>query len=560
MGVQAEQHTNQSTEQIDRIAARIEFLREHVVRPYLEDLALLGLQRGPSAKSTIEETLQKFEMTLRRSEAGETHRAIARDLKLGERTVSDWVKGERLPTLLSFGSREIRSRRAYDFTPPRIESTSFAYLLGAYCGSVHSGHSIYHFRPEVGELEVAKRIAEGFESVVASKAKITMSKKTSRGDQPLYEVNCLSLPMSRHMNTVSAGNTRVPWEHLGTESERIAFLRGVFDLNSSVGVKQAKTLSVQKTKGEFLIVELAHVLMRVGIVPRVTTGKKAFLQINEVRDLRAFAERIGLTDPIQQQRLESIGSREVTRATYSADTYRRAKNYWMTNPQSTNEQVAKAINVTYDTIRSWRDRGVVPKEILRANELNTLLIGHEKQVDLICVLYREGGLSSAQSRDAASWATELQTREVLEMLKEESIEPRTNPELVWDMLANNNGASPEVDEIEQLTLPPVEINAPTQSSALPEELQGLVSFRDAILNGRYDHLEFMEPLRKVIEKAAQLHFPLLSFENFLQQLRPEQLALGRAIILASAPPKVAEEYREFLSDGGALSDNLNMDS
>ena len=308
-----------------------------------------------------------------------------------------WLTGQRLPMILMAGNADIREKRAYEVNIPPEESESFAYFLGAYCGSVRSGHAIYHFRPRVAHPAVAEKIARGFEDVVDSKARTVESvMAVGKYDWKFYEVNCLSLPLSRYMNSITRANQRLPWEHLGTEREQFAFLRGVFDLNSSVGLKSAKMLSLQKTGGEYLIVELAHLMMQIGIVPRVRSGSKPVLSINEVGDLSAFAEKIGFTDPDQQARLLQISARPVSRTTYSSKDYYRACRYWTEHPQLDDSQIARDLELPRESIRSWRKRGQEPKEVIRTRELVSLLEGHEREVGLLPLLYRESGLSPAQ--------------------------------------------------------------------------------------------------------------------------------------------------------------------
>jgi transposase-like protein len=539
---------------------RIKFLRSNLVLPYLRDLRLLGLNEKETIyRADLERTLLNLGQALTLHEQGHSFSEIARHLGVASGTVSSWIRGERLPTRLIIGDEAQRRANSYVFRLPRQQSEPFAYVLGIHSGTCTPNNSIYHLRPQVAAPEIATRLASAFESVVESSAKIkerqTYWKDTAR---TAYEVNCLSLPLSRHLNLVSQQNQRVPWEHLGTDQERIAFLQGVFDVCSSVSIRNSNFISLQRTGGASLIIDIAHVLMTVGITPQVRLGEKPCLYINEYQDLKLFEELISYTAPEQRTRLAQLTKTAPTRRTFRQQDYQRAKQLYHAHPDWNNRQLARAAEIDERTLRTWKrsfadlSSDAVPREMIRIRALTTLLGDRIDDARTRLLLFRECGLSVYQVNTAVRSRSATHVLSAISDFASQRQDPRDLPDVFFKYLMSDKPSDSEsslvltsmIDSSElRTTSGPIAIE-PAASMLGTDDTTSILQRR--YKTGAFKTLRYIEPLKNILERTAELSFPNFTFEKFVATLKPSEYSLARWLLIALSPDEVSQAYRDFL--------------
>jgi hypothetical protein len=531
----------------DRVQARIDLLRSHIIEPYLRDLELLGqFEKREEQQSAMLLAVQSFQDALQRYERGEKFEQIAAALGTTPSRVKGWLVDGRLPDAISRIDRDSRKVKSFAVRIPHEKSTSFAYLLGVFCGNVDPGHSIYYFRPTVRNQVVAETLGNAFEQVVDSRAKIRpRTRELKEATWQGYEVNCLSLPLSRHLNLVTRSNQRVPWEHLGTDEERRSFLRGLFDICSWVNLAKSGGIGLQRTNGSYLIVEIAHLLAQVGIVPRIRMEGKPLLAINELADLRKFEAIIGFTDPEQQARLRELTSRTVTRVAYRQEDYVRARSVWEANPGATVKELAASAGVSEDAIKSWRNRGQVPQEVTRLRLLEELLHGHERDIDLLALLFRDFNLSVAQCQHVAASHTKERVLQIETFMRSALLEPKKNPDLFVNLISDSSICAGSIKETDRREGPRA-AEPPIRAPSREHEDDPLTDIRKRAQRGEYQSLYFFEALCDLAGRASKLSYPTWTFEKFVGGLNESDRGLARRLLVVFTDSATAQLYQAFL--------------
>jgi hypothetical protein len=507
---------------------RIAELRTEVIGPYRRETELLGQERQHAAKiAAAEDALGVLKRALTLYEQGKNFLQIGRELGLDPRVVKGWLSQGKLPLEIACIKAERRKKVGKELRIPRAPSTSFAYLLGVFCGSVTPGQPVSQFRPRIRNRDVAQQLKAAFEQVVDGEARIAPRPyRNKQTERETYVVNCLSLPLTRHLNLVTDSNRRVPWEHLGTDEERRYFLKGLFDICSWVHVSQSNTpgcIGLQRKGDSYLIVELAHLLKKVGIVPRIALKPKQVLSIHEMADLQRFRDTIGFTDPEEQGRLQRLAGRSVKRRTYSEQDYVRAKKEWESDPSLNPGQIAARTGLSAEVIGSWRRDGMVPREVKRREYLEGLLNGHESNVDLLPVLFRKFNLSIDQCRAVAAQCSAEQVRKVAEEMQKEGQSPPENPEIFFARVTKAPPPQPAKNDRLSIT-------------------------REKLNSGTYAEWPYLQKVRDLAQQAPQLEFPLFLFEQFVGSLPKEERALARRLLVILANPDIAGRYHGFLTE------------
>jgi len=328
--------------------------------------------------------------------------------QLSDRTVRDWLTGRRLPRQL-----DLRPDAARQVSVPADRSEGFAYLLGVYAATKHSpsGHPTA-FRVSHRELQVIDRIRV---AIVASFGDAPTVRKTGRG----YDIFYGSRALAERLFEMSAGNTRIPWEHVATIGERAAFLRGFLEKAGSVSATRGRhpMLTIRKRLAPDLLADLLTLSSYLGVLP--TFGEDR-LRIQTLGDLRRLLEHGCPAPGPRRHRLEKlVEAADFRSPDTDVDLYYQAtgRGQPMTPPGA---QKSGTEDVLPETRRSWR-RGKVPRKVRRLERIANLA-SSRPDPEVIGFLCRRLTLSPEAARAIASQRSFPEVREICALLKREKVD------------------------------------------------------------------------------------------------------------------------------------------
>lgn len=123
-----------------------------------------------------------------------------------------------------------------------------------------------------------------------------------------------------------------------------------------------------KKNAHELLLGIAHLFTRFGIVPTVETGKDTTEPgIYELRELQIIEGRFKLENPEKSATLEAISAASTARSSYSAERFHRAIE--KSRRGSSNEAIASTFAMPHDTVDGWLDRGSTPLSVGRLSAL-----------------------------------------------------------------------------------------------------------------------------------------------------------------------------------------------
>ncbi|MBN1422185.1 MAG: hypothetical protein JXP34_25650 [Planctomycetes bacterium] len=375
--------------------------RTYQFRGVSEDRIRERLRRASAAYSSYRRVLEQ----------GASNIPVSRISKLNnlsDRTVRDWLTGRRLPRQL-----DLRPDAAREVSVPADRSESFAYLLGVYAATKHSPSShATAFRVSHREIQVIDRIRD---AIVASFGDAPTIRKTSRG----YDIFYGSRALAETLFEISAGNSRIPWEHVATVGERAAFLRGFLEKSGSVSATRGRhpMLTIRKRLAPDLLADLLTLSSYLGVLP--TFGEDR-LRIQTLGDLRRLLGHGCPAPGPRRDRLEKL----VEAASFrSPDT--NVELYYQATGRGKPEippgaSKSGAGEVLPETRRSWR-RGKVPRKVRRLERIAGLASARPDP-EVIGFLCRRVGLTPEVARTIAARQSSAEVHEICALLKREKVD------------------------------------------------------------------------------------------------------------------------------------------
>lgn len=532
--------------------SRVAFLEAHLLRPFLKDLENLGkTDRAQKLADQLSGELQVYERVLLSSATGQSIASIARVEGIPERTLQRWISEGGLPGGLSNRSQSNRKAREKPISIPRQPSPDFASFMGSFCAFTRPGTVQYHIRPRVASRSIAERIARGFTVAVPSGASIYEYDQSK--DKTPFEVNCLQLRLSRHCNVITAANTRIPWEHLQTEQERVGFLQGFFDVLGSFNMNEPGSFTVQKLNGASLLTEVAQVMASLGVVPKIQLGARPTLFVNEKRSLQRMHALNLLLEDSPAEKLQQIAFRPVTRVSYTAEQYYRSKTLWELQPELNNSEVSRVVDIPADQIRSWRTRGRRPNEIDRIEELEKLVPLQPEQHSMIAKLFRTCGLPSEFVRRIVVEFPIDAIEDKLNQIECRGIDLRDSPELLYTLL-HDDSAVERVKPVDSKEKTPVFSDSifDMQQQTVLEGVRAQIEKEDL---SRHPYLE---PLLDLCKVSPSLSFPAFTYEKFVGDLAEQDRQIARLVLLALSTRGIQKLYWHHLVEEELVPDALEV--
>ncbi|MFH1125852.1 MAG: hypothetical protein V1703_01890 [Candidatus Altiarchaeota archaeon] len=271
---------------------------------------------------------------------------ISREVSVPKSTVNNWLSG-RLPKGLAGLSYDRMFQRVRPFEPPLYESEDFAYFLGAYSVVKNPGTPASALGFSREEPEVIDKLGDAIRDFFGEEPRAI---DDFHYGKPHRRINFTSLPMLGYLNKITENNTRLPWEHLVTDRERFAFIRGVIDFTGGVhGQPRRKGGELHHNpridivmSDSRLIKEIAVLMKSVGLLPLVSLASKSRMVLYSHHDLSSFMENVGFTSEKNQENMRRYLKSGSFRRGHTPEEYRRYEEYRRRNPEATSREISAA--------------------------------------------------------------------------------------------------------------------------------------------------------------------------------------------------------------------------
>lgn len=280
----------------------------------------------------------------------------------------------------------------------RREGSSLPYLLGAWASLTEVGT-----RP-FGRICYASKDRSHIETLqdhLAAVISFTPDIHTvTIGGSLYYRIEPRHEQLATHIHSVTDNNNRIPWEHLGTESECAHFLRGVFDHGGHITADKNPAIGIRKVNGRELLIDMARVFVRLDLRPIIGEEPIANLRLRQKADWIRFAEVVGSSIEGQQQSLAKLCQLPETKRTFTIAEF-QAVIACSQDPQKRPSDIARINSVPQNTVRDWLTRGQIPPAVKRDRAIQEMT-KHLPNSDVITYVYKELGGSSALAREIAA--------------------------------------------------------------------------------------------------------------------------------------------------------------
>lgn len=273
----------------------------------------------------------------------------------------------------------------------RRESTELAYLLGAWMGCTEVGgkpdQRISFASQDEREVALIK------ERVFLLTGKIPAEQHIDIHGTPYIRVVVHSEEIAAHFQRVTAYNSRVPWEHLGTEAEILHYLKGMFDHGGWIFTGSSAGIGINKIDGEYLLRDVARVFTKVGMLPLVHDKEVTSLRLKECTEWQTFADKVSLSIPERQQVVQTLASLPSFKNHFSVADYEAVRHLYAGagwNPA----RIARHTGIPANSVRDWMVRGQKPPAVKR-KEVIDAFAATMPNPEVMNLVYRSLGASSA---------------------------------------------------------------------------------------------------------------------------------------------------------------------
>jgi len=364
---QSDRRITLSADQYDSVKKSEEMLQSARSKFAIASALRSGLRGHGELITKAENTLAKLHKVFHLDASGYARASIARIAAVGTSTVERWLAGS-LPRDILVLDPEYEGARP---KPMRLtftaeNATSWAYVFGAFSASKGIGE---RRTKRMEFLFDTPAEATHFQEILASihaDRRVCTGQLQNRGYTHHY-VRSHSVLLRKELNTQTAFNTKLPWVVLGTENERLSFLKGYFASSGSVTHDQ---FFLRKTKGKRHVLELAILLDSVGITPTLLRGKVPGLAISDKLGLERLDQLGIVTNPDQQEKLRQAIRTKTGPVSRRAEEYYAVLNLHSENPDLSWSQLAAKADLSLGTVRSWVNGTSKPAIITRREQLN----------------------------------------------------------------------------------------------------------------------------------------------------------------------------------------------
>lgn len=277
----------------------------------------------------------------------------------------------------------------------RRENTDLAYLLGAWAATTAVGG-----QPDdriAYASKDARQIALVEERMLRVVGKSPNHQEIVLHGAPYQRIVLHNEEVAHHFHRVTAHNTRVPWEHIGTEQECIHYLRGLFDHGGWIFHGASSGIGIKKRDGEHVLRDIGRVCTRIGINPLISYGELPTLRLKEKNEWALFAGKIGLSLPDRQQDVQHLAERPSLKNHFGLEDYAAVQRCIEAGNLSASA-ISKSTGVPANSVRDWIIRGQKPP-VVKRKEIIDAYSQTMANPDVVNFVYRHLGASSQLARE-----------------------------------------------------------------------------------------------------------------------------------------------------------------
>ena len=272
----------------------------------------------------------------------------------------------------------------------RRESLELAYLLGAWTACTEVGG-----KPDT-RISFASRDERQLrllhDRILAVTGKAPHQQEVEIHGTPYQRIVLNNEGVAHHFQSVTAYNSRVPWEHLGTKAELISYIQGMFDHGGWVFTGSSAGIGINKMDGEHLLRDVSRVLAKVGLLPLIHDYPVASLRLKEITEWRLFAEKIPLSIPERQLLVHTLATRHSLKNHFTVADYETVRQGYEWEGMSPS-QISRATGIPANSVRDWMIRGQKPPAVKRRDIIDGFSAGMPNP-EVINLVYRTLGASS----------------------------------------------------------------------------------------------------------------------------------------------------------------------
>jgi transcriptional regulator with XRE-family HTH domain len=358
------------------IAARPEFQRGYETLLRIESAARLG----DPERYDLGEVRADFALFVRGHilrALGHYGTAIGRILE--DDRVGKWIQREQLPLSMYRDDPIRNSCFIKRMEIPSGPSSDFAYILGAYAAGRRPSSESAQVNFQSSSSDLIHGLAEKIERVCGI---VVAPRILQTAEGSYHALTSRAREFAEYLTGISRDNTVLPWGHLQTSEERRGFLRGFLDFGSGC-VDVSGRFSISRGENRTLVEEVAILLKREGVIPRVRSNGSTTLFLDATVDLLKLLELDVVMRADLRTRLKAASELPSPRFFVSAESYdevmETARRLGEKDRHSPIE-VSRALQANgsmmgglpVSTLRSWLRSDKVPPSVRRRRELEAL--------------------------------------------------------------------------------------------------------------------------------------------------------------------------------------------
>lgn len=323
---------------------------------------------------------------------------IAKLLEVDETTVRAWLRGGRPHAITS----RAPSRVSKPFEAPVVESSDFAYFVGAWCGraggsEIRNGTITFSAVEPETVNELARRLP-----LFASELNVRVYREKTKSGPLMWHLSVSSRELAASLHDITQGKETLPWEHLGSKSESVQFVNGFLDFRGSVNASRGIYAAFDADNK--LINDVAVLLFRLGVTPWIGSGSVQQLRVGDRSDVVKLVE-LGWkpTDLGDQKGLAEYLSRSIEDRHHGTTQYALALGM-LANGELTLREVAEKLEISERTLQKWKSGTRIPFAERRRRELLELE-GSTPRGEVAAYLFRTRRLDRQTARELSIGGT-----------------------------------------------------------------------------------------------------------------------------------------------------------
>ncbi|MEM4263750.1 MAG: LAGLIDADG family homing endonuclease [Candidatus Woesearchaeota archaeon] len=335
-----------------------------------DDVIAFGPARKVIPAREMEANLKCLKLAAELREQGLTFKKISEKVGYDKTSIAEWLLRGQLPGNLS---------KLYDMLDvPRDFSPELAYLLGAHAALNMAESKYRYFLFTTGKPGVLKKLKQATEKIWPGR---WCKNKAYEG---IYHPDIV-----RHFHLITSHNTQVPWEHLGTVSEKKSYLQGIFDSKGIADIGK-KCFFLTKPSRSFLeeILVLLAEFNVLGTICKTTNTYCAIFYSNDVARLL----KLGVLPKEKRDAFKNL------KANPAEDSVQDYYSFLIFKDAYATDFFSKKFGVAAGTIREWK-KGIHPKPVSKYLAIEKIRKRYDR--NSVAFLYRNCGLDSKTARDFA---------------------------------------------------------------------------------------------------------------------------------------------------------------